>query len=493
MWDAMGCHGMPAKPAQQEPTFPTVASGSPTHSTHTHTHTLTRGGPRPSPSQSPSSPGGDPVEEVEVEESKRRRRRSRTLGALPRWGFGLVGGGEQMSRKKVERVFKPGSASLHSHALTHNHHRHHRDRLYGLVHLSPTPSVPHQSSTADILHPHLAIGDSTPSNYTMSVLDANKGLPLPAGEQQPQPPPPRSQTQPHPPAHHHHHHNPIRKLVGRFRSTGNGQRSPQPSQQQLSLLQQQPGGSGSLTPSSSIYYESDECYAASASSRAPSFIRTPRRTSTSPASSRGSKGRQSSQPHQQETRETAEALELWNEAYDALRDNPSTAGLVHVYEAIISQELPDGLKTGGLNSSSLEGKSAEQRLELLRAISAAGLRKRRGSKQAAAAAAAQAAAGQQAQQQAPDEDPARRMLDEAKDKIESVTSEYPSSAAIAWAGFCTLTPVRYSPTLCQTLPPKNPRALTVISRSSSSTPSSSAPSSAPPSAAPSAASPGTRT
>ncbi len=328
----------------------------------------------------------------------------------------------------------------------------------------------------------------------MSVLDANKGLPLPAGEQQPQPPPPRSQTQPHPPApHHHHHHNPIRKLVGRFRSTGNGQRSPQPSQQQLSLLQQQPGGSGSLTPSSSIYYESDECYAASASSRAPSFIRTPRRTSTSPASSRGSKGRQSSQPHQQETRETAEALELWNEAYDALRDNPSTAGLVHVYEAIISQELPDGLKTGGLNSSSLEGKSAEQRLELLRAISAAGLRKRRGSKQAAAAAAAQAAAGQQAQQQAPDEDPARRMLDEAKDKIESVTSEYPSSAAIAWAGFCTLTPVRYSPTLCQTLPPKNPRALTVISRSSSSTPSSSAPSSAPPSAAPSAASPGTRT
>ncbi|UNI18008.1 hypothetical protein JDV02_004309 [Purpureocillium takamizusanense] len=291
----------------------------------------------------------------------------------------------------------------------------------------------------------------------MSVLDANKGLPLPAAG----PPLPRPQSPPtphHHHHHHHHHHNPIRKLVGRFRSASNGQRPQQ--QQQQQQLHSQPA-SGAITPSSSAYESDEYCAAAqppappsSSSSRAPSFIiRPPRRASTSPASSRGGGGssckshhhasQQQKQQQRQPIKETAETLELWNEVYDALRNNPSTAGLVHVYEAIISQELPDGLKSGGLNSSALEGKSAEQRLELLRAISAAGLRKRRGSKTAAAASQQQ----QQQQQQVPDEDLARRMLDEAKDKVESVMPEYPSSGAVAWAGFCTLTPLLLDPIL----------------------------------------------
>lgn len=115
------------------------------------------------------------------------------------------------------------------------------------------------------------------------------------------------------------------------------------------------------------------------------------------------------------------SLQLWNSAYDALRDDPTTAALVVSYESIISQELPDHLKIGGININ-FRGKSNTQRLELLTEIAKAGMTKRRGSKISQV------------------DEAARTVSEISKERVASRLAVYPSSA-VAWAGICTLTPV----------------------------------------------------
>ncbi|KAK9440551.1 hypothetical protein VB005_05183 [Metarhizium brunneum] len=188
----------------------------------------------------------------------------------------------------------------------------------------------------------------------------------------------------------------IKKLVGRLR------------------------GNSVSTPSTP---QRDDGYTSS-SSRAPSFCirtsqisRSPDSHCSSSTKKRGKNGHCA--------RDAQLALELWNDAYDALRDDPSCTGLVIAYENIISQELPGHLKMGGLNSS-FHGKPADQRLELLTAITAAGLEKGRSSKNSQA------------------DNSAKVVLDAVRDRVASVVAEY-HAASVAWAGFCTLTPLLLDP------------------------------------------------
>ena len=185
----------------------------------------------------------------------------------------------------------------------------------------------------------------------------------------------------------------IKKLVGRLRGNSISAPSPPP-----------PRADGDVRNTS----------------RAPSFrIGTPRmgRLSETPQPlAKKHNVRKGQQPHDAHI-----SLELWNAAYDALRDDPSCSGLVITYENIISQELPDHLKMGGMNSS-FRGKSSDERLDLLVAITEAGLEKRRGSKASQA------------------DDVAKALLDSARAEVEAVYGDY-TAAAVAWTGFCTLTPV----------------------------------------------------
>ncbi|KAG5975286.1 hypothetical protein E4U55_007747 [Claviceps digitariae] len=121
------------------------------------------------------------------------------------------------------------------------------------------------------------------------------------------------------------------------------------------------------------------------------------------------------------SKDAQHSLELWNAAYDALGNDRRCSGLVVAYENIISQELPDHLKIGGLNSS-FRGKSADERQCLLQEITAAGLKKRRGSSTS------------------PADDLAKNILNSARDQVGRAASGY-DAAFVAWTGFCTLTPL----------------------------------------------------
>lgn len=135
-------------------------------------------------------------------------------------------------------------------------------------------------------------------------------------------------------------------------------------------------------------------------------------------------GRKESAASHAHARDAATSLDLWNEAYDSLRDSPRTRGLVFAYEGIVCQELPDHLKVGGLNTT-LRAHPDSMRLELVSVIAESGLRKRRSSKTSQI------------------RDEARAMVSVTKHSIASLINAYPS-AALAWCGLCTLTPVRLS-------------------------------------------------
>ncbi|KAG5932602.1 hypothetical protein E4U53_001250 [Claviceps sorghi] len=122
-----------------------------------------------------------------------------------------------------------------------------------------------------------------------------------------------------------------------------------------------------------------------------------------------------------QSKDAQHCLDVWNAAYDALGKDRRCSGLVAAYENIISQELPDHLKIGGLNSS-FRGKTADERQCLLQEITAAGLKKRRGSSTS------------------PADDLAKKILNSARDHVGRVASEY-DAAFVAWTGFCTLTPL----------------------------------------------------
>ncbi|KAJ6786409.1 hypothetical protein PWT90_03379 [Aphanocladium album] len=183
--------------------------------------------------------------------------------------------------------------------------------------------------------------------------------------------------------------NPIRKFVGRLRAGS------------MSLI--------SPRSSSDSSYESRSCPSSS-----------PRRKTSSPRNSLSSLSAAAA-------RDASISLDLWNAVYDGLRDGPSTAGLVLAYESIVSQELPNHMKTGGM-SMNFRGKSDDERLRLLQEIMHAGLSKRRGSRTDQ------------------DESRARATIDAAKNAIDAVLPVYMSSA-VAWAGICTMTPLLMDPIL----------------------------------------------
>ncbi|KAG5991653.1 hypothetical protein E4U43_003973, partial [Claviceps pusilla] len=120
------------------------------------------------------------------------------------------------------------------------------------------------------------------------------------------------------------------------------------------------------------------------------------------------------------SKDAQNCLDVWNAAYDALGNDRRCSGLVVAYENIISQELPDHLKMGGLNSS-FRGRPADERHCLLQEIAAAGLQKRRGSSTS------------------PADDLAKKILNSAREQVGRVALEY-DAAYVAWTGFCTLTP-----------------------------------------------------
>lgn len=180
------------------------------------------------------------------------------------------------------------------------------------------------------------------------------------------------------------HRNSIRRFVGRLRA-----------------------GSMSLISPRSLSHSSHE-------SGSSCHTSSPRRKTSSPRNSLSSLSAAAA-------REASISLTLWNAVYDGLRDGPSTAGLVLAYESIISQELPNHMKTGGM-SMNFRGKSDDDRLRLLQEIMHAGLSKRRGSRTEQ------------------DESQARATIDAAKTAIDTVVPIYMSSA-VAWAGICTMTPV----------------------------------------------------
>ncbi|KAM3528628.1 hypothetical protein NHJ13051_002319 [Beauveria bassiana] len=185
-------------------------------------------------------------------------------------------------------------------------------------------------------------------------------------------------------------HNPIRKFVGRLRA----------------------GSMSLISPRSFSHGSQDSCNSHHSFSR--------RRTSSSPRNSLSSLAAAAA-------REASISLSLWNAAYDGLRDGPPTAGLVLAYESIVSQELPNHMKTGGM-SMNFRGLSDDGRLRLLQEIMSAGLAKRRGSRT------------EQGESQA------RATIDAAKTAIDAVVPVYMSSA-VAWAGICTMTPLLLDPIL----------------------------------------------
>lgn len=115
------------------------------------------------------------------------------------------------------------------------------------------------------------------------------------------------------------------------------------------------------------------------------------------------------------------SLEIWSAAYDAFKADSRSAGLVRAYESIIVQELQrDGVQE-------IPG---ERRLEMMEAIAASRLEKTLSER---------ASGG---------DEPAKDILVYARETIESFRNVYPS-AAIAWSGFCVLTPLLLDPLLQQ--------------------------------------------
>lgn len=120
--------------------------------------------------------------------------------------------------------------------------------------------------------------------------------------------------------------------------------------------------------------------------------------------------------------------ELWEEAYDTLRTDPNTANLVVTYESIVSKELPDDLKMVAHSSLTPADGDKDRRMELVNAIVSAKMNKRRGSK-----------ASQTSEMP-------RVVLEHSQKTVEAAWDEFPS-AALAWAGLCTLTPLLIDPIL----------------------------------------------
>ncbi|TFB02694.1 hypothetical protein CCMA1212_005552 [Trichoderma ghanense] len=124
-------------------------------------------------------------------------------------------------------------------------------------------------------------------------------------------------------------------------------------------------------------------------------------------------------------RDKSISMDLWNEAYNSLRDSTRSAGLVTVYESILCQELSHGQSIGGLNQSL--PRSDKERFKALITITESGLKRSRGTKLQA-------------------NTPAKAIIRAAGKTIKSVWATYPSTA-VAWSGICILTPLLLGPTI----------------------------------------------
>lgn len=204
----------------------------------------------------------------------------------------------------------------------------------------------------------------------------------------------------------------IRRLLSRVRSS-NELRTPPSSPIPIP----NGNGKGNSNKSSNGFYSYDRSRGRTPSFKTPSFKVGSSNSSSSPPA--GKKGSVSSPwPHP----EAELSRQLWDEAYNALRFDPSTTSLVVTYESIISQELPDDLKVAVHATLSPPDGSTDRRMELMATIASAGLTKRRGSKTSQV------------------DDTARQILDHSKRTVGAQLDDFPS-AALAWAGICTLTPV----------------------------------------------------
>ncbi|KAM0454791.1 hypothetical protein ACHAPV_008164 [Trichoderma viride] len=123
-------------------------------------------------------------------------------------------------------------------------------------------------------------------------------------------------------------------------------------------------------------------------------------------------------------RHTQISLELWTAAYNSIRNNLRSAGLVTVYESILCQELPHQ-SIGGINQTL--PRSDDERLKQLIRITESGLRKCRGAN-------------------CPIDNYARVLVKMSKRIIKSVWADYPSTA-VAWSGITILTPLLLGPTM----------------------------------------------
>jgi hypothetical protein len=118
-------------------------------------------------------------------------------------------------------------------------------------------------------------------------------------------------------------------------------------------------------------------------------------------------------------------LELWNAAYDLLKKDNTSSGLVLAYENIISHALPDSLRPGYNGNRNGLSSESERRTELMMMIAKSGLNRE----------------VKETSQTDSGDGAARDSLIQLRSMIASLLDDKPS-AGIAWAGFCSLTPVR---------------------------------------------------
>jgi hypothetical protein len=127
-----------------------------------------------------------------------------------------------------------------------------------------------------------------------------------------------------------------------------------------------------------------------------------------------------------EERDGKLSLQLWDGAYTALKDDPKTKSLVIEYEDILTGKKKHGKSASATtHTNTLDGCSGQERLEKMKQITETLLEKAKHEKTEAAA------------------DFVLSLIDVAQDQVGGLLQAYPP-AAIAWSGFCTLTPVRYA-------------------------------------------------
>ena len=163
-----------------------------------------------------------------------------------------------------------------------------------------------------------------------------------------------------------------------------------------------------------------------ASSTSPSSSANPSRESSScpiPHIGKHSQ-RQSRRGSASEEEERAHDLELWNAAYDVLKRDGTSSGLVLAYESIVSHALPDALRPGHNGNGNGLPTESERRAELMMMIAKSGLNRE---------------VKETSQTDSGDVE-ARENLIHTRSTIASLLDDQPS-AAVAWAGFCSLTPV----------------------------------------------------